>query len=286
MTQIDQFESIFRAASKNQFEYQDWAVQKVLTISDGSREQTAAFEQLVQKFVSNAFETSPIQWISCSGDDFSSVGELVEKVEQERPDLICSHRNLQIPADEFPYSLGVYIDVLTQATTFPVMLLPHRTQTGDGVPWHDESKTVIAITDHLDGDALIVNSAIKMTSEGGTLFLTHVEDEKSYLRFMNVIDKIAEIDSETAHEKIRRRLLLEPENFVASCQAEIARAELNLHVEPIVKMGNSLSDYREIVDSRQVDLVVMHTRDDDQQAMHGLAYPLTIELRETPMLLI
>ena len=52
------------------------------------------------------------------------------------------------------------------------------------------------------------------------------------------------------------------------------------------KMGNSLSDYREIVDSRQVDLVVMHTRDDDQQAMHGLAYPLTIELRETPMLLI
>ena len=103
---------------------------------------------------------------------------------------------------------------------------------------------------------------------------------------MNVIDKIAEIDSETAHEKIRRRLLLEPENFVASCQAEIARAELNLHVEPIVKMGNSLSDYREIVDSRQVDLVVMHTRDDDQQAMHGLAYPLTIELRETPMLLI
>lgn len=28
----------------------------------------------------------------------------------------------------------------------------------------------------------------------------------------------------------------------------------------------------------------MHTKDEDQTAMHGMAYPLAIELRNTPLL--
>ena len=35
-----------------------------------------------------------------------------------------------------------------------------------------------------------------------------------------------------------------------------------------------------------IDLLVMHTKDEDQLAMHGLAYPLAIELRDIPLLLI
>jgi hypothetical protein len=30
----------------------------------------------------------------------------------------------------------------------------------------------------------------------------------------------------------------------------------------------------------------MHTRDQDQLAMHGLAYPLAVELRHIPLLLV
>lgn len=30
----------------------------------------------------------------------------------------------------------------------------------------------------------------------------------------------------------------------------------------------------------------MHTKDEDQSAMHGLAYPLAVELRETPLLML
>ena len=36
----------------------------------------------------------------------------------------------------------------------------------------------------------------------------------------------------------------------------------------------------------EVDLLVLNTKDDDQLAMHGLAYPLAIELREIPLLLL
>ncbi len=30
----------------------------------------------------------------------------------------------------------------------------------------------------------------------------------------------------------------------------------------------------------------MHTKDEDQMAMHGMAYPLAIELRQIPLLLL
>ena len=30
----------------------------------------------------------------------------------------------------------------------------------------------------------------------------------------------------------------------------------------------------------------MYTKDEDQMAMHGVAYPLAVELRETPLLML
>ncbi len=51
-------------------------------------------------------------------------------------------------------------------------------------------------------------------------------------------------------------------------------------------MGNHLRDYRRLIEEHKVDLLVMNTKDDEQLAMHGLAYPLTVELRNTPMLLL
>jgi hypothetical protein len=35
-----------------------------------------------------------------------------------------------------------------------------------------------------------------------------------------------------------------------------------------------------------VDLLVMNTKDEDHSAMHGLAYPLAVELRGTPLLML
>jgi hypothetical protein len=33
-------------------------------------------------------------------------------------------------------------------------------------------------------------------------------------------------------------------------------------------------------------MLIFHSRDDDQVAMHGTAYPLAVELRTLPLLLI
>lgn len=284
MTQIDQFESIFRAASKSLFEYSDWELKKVLTISDSTHEQARQTQEQIRNFLNQAMDVEPVEWVTLEGQNFQTVKQLIDTVDGIQPDLICCRRNLHVEADEYPYSLGVYVEVLTQATNIPVLLIP--TIDDRNQSWHEASNQVMAITDHLDDDALIVNSAIKMTSSDGKLYLAHIEDERAFKRFMHVVEKIAEIDSEMAEEKIKERLLLDPLNFIESCRTEIEKQGLSITVEPIVKMGNSLADYKKIVESNPVDLIVLHTKDNDQLAMHGLAYPLTVELHHFPMLLI
>ena len=54
----------------------------------------------------------------------------------------------------------------------------------------------------------------------------------------------------------------------------------------VVTLGHHLDEYKRLVIEHDVDLLVMNTKDDDQMAMHGLAYPLAVELRGVPMLLL
>ena len=51
-------------------------------------------------------------------------------------------------------------------------------------------------------------------------------------------------------------------------------------------MGHHLADYKRLITEHNIDLLVLNTKDEDQLAMHGLAYPLVIELRSTPLLLL
>jgi hypothetical protein len=51
-------------------------------------------------------------------------------------------------------------------------------------------------------------------------------------------------------------------------------------------MGKRLDVVRSLVSQHRVDLIVMNTKDDDQLAMHGLAYPLAVELRGVAILML
>ena len=59
-----------------------------------------------------------------------------------------------------------------------------------------------------------------------------------------------------------------------------------MEVIGLVKVGKRLSDYSEMVEAEKADLLVMNAKDEDQMAMHGMAYPLAVELRSIPVLLL
>ena len=218
-----------------------------------------------------------------SGRDFRGVTDLLEQVARLAPDLLCTYRNLQIPAKEHPYSLGVYVDVLTQVARAPVLITPHPAEQRIEA---SQSRSVMAITDHLTGDHRLVSIAARCTADGGTLFLTHVEDEATYDRYMSAIAKVPDIDTETARQSIKDQLLKEPHDYIESCRRVLKESGLRLQVEEVVTLGHRLSDYRRLVDQHDVDLLVLNTKNEDQLAMHGVAYPLTVELRDVPMLLL
>jgi len=53
-----------------------------------------------------------------------------------------------------------------------------------------------------------------------------------------------------------------------------------------VTMGHRLKDHLRFVEDHKIDLLVLNTKDDDQMAMHGLAYPLAVQLRRTALLML
>ena len=101
-----------------------------------------------------------------------------------------------------------------------------------------------------------------------------------------MLPRLPELDTLVARERIREQLLKEPADYIESCRRGLAEAGVDLEVEAVVAIGRRLSEYRRLVEQRQVDLLMLNTKDNDQLAMHGLAYPLCVELRDVPLLLL
>ncbi len=144
----------------------------------------------------------------------------------------------------------------------------------------------MAMTDHLVGDHRLVNWAVRFTEPEGRLHLAHVQDEATFEGFMEVIGRISSIDTDAARRDIMERLLDEPRDYIESCRATLGEAAVPVTVESIMTIGHRLREYERLIEDHKVDLLVFNTKDEDQLAMHGLAYPLAIELRQIPLLML
>lgn len=290
MTNVDQFESVFRSAARDPFAHERVEIRSIMIVTDLSATGAETFAEEVRRFL-HVLESEAAgdatAWRTVSGGEFRNVSDLLALVEEEEPDLVCIYRHLHDEAGwERPYTLGDHVEVLTQATTRPVLVLPHpgadraaaRVRTGTAV--------VMAITDHLAGDDRLVNVAARLVEPGGRLLLTHVEDEAALERILDAISKIPEIDTDVARREIRRQLLKEPQDFVSSCRLALEKAGLSLRVDEIVTVGRRLAAYTHVVEVHDVDLLVVNTKDEDQLAMHGVAHPLAVELRNVPLLML
>lgn len=285
MTRVDQFESVFRAASRTLFEYDPVEVASVLVVTDRIGEEARDLSDRLRSFLSVLDRGENIQWTTVSGDEFSEVPELLAHVEDHKPGLICTHRHLHSGSRRWPYTLGECVDVLTQVAAAPVLVFPHPDAPDDMARCSDTG-TVMAVTDHLTGDHRLVNYATRFTDSGGKLLLTHIEDDAYFQRYVEAIGKIPSIPTEEAEKLLRARLLKDPADYIQSCAEALTRHGLPVQVEKIVMMGHHLQEYERLITEHEVDLLVFNTKDDDQMAMHGLAYPLAIELTTTPLLML
>ncbi len=286
MTNVDQFESMFRSASREVFRHKPVNFESALVVTDRNAENAKLFGDQVRTFLRVISADEGVGWRDCDGSDFRSAGELLALIETAAPDLICTYRNLNSNAWKWPYSLGTHVDLMTQHTDVPVMLLPHPEAERAADHAVENTDTVMAIADHLTGDDRLVNFAVRMTQRDGTLWLTHVEDEVTLGRYMDVISKIPTINTDEARDAVREQLLKEPQDYIDSCAEVLHAANVDIHVEHLVVFGHHLREYTGLIERHKVDLLVLNTKDQHQLAMHGMAYALAVELRQTPLLML
>ncbi len=261
MTRVDQFESVFRSAARTVFQPKAVEIDSVLVVCDGEGSAAEEFAARSRSFLGILDQRENLRWVTVQGSEFRTVPELLDRVETERPGLICTHRHLHSESWRWPYTLGEYVDVLTQATTTPVLVIPHPERPEFQELAGRRPRSVMAMTDHLTGDHRLVNYAAHFTEPGGRLLLGHVEDDAIFERYMEAISKIPTINTDTAREQIRARLLKDPEDYIGSSREGLARSAPDLTVEAMVTSGHHIRAYRRLIEEHEVDLLVMNTKD-------------------------
>lgn len=301
MTKVDQFESVFKAAARTPYQWQPLDLKRIMVLTDLDDEGSQAFVRRVRGFLrtidtaSGDTDQATVNWLDVGNARYDSVEAVLALIEEQSPDLIVTYRSLTTQAWRWSYTLGRYVEILAHETPVPVLLLPNPTAEKKapesfihGAPRYGDNgtETVMALTDHLTGDHQLIHWAVAFTAPGGSLVLSHIEDGRVFDRYMNVISKIPDLDTDTARERIRERLLREPVDYIRSVEAALSKEDIAVAVEAEVRLGHRLADVRALISQRDVDLLIMHTKDQDQLAMHGMAYPLMVDLRHVPILML
>ncbi len=280
---LDEFESIFRRATKPAYEYREIAPRTVLIVTDRNDLHSESLIDELKTF-SKAFH-SVDNWETLLVDDQSTVAILERQLIEHPADMIVTWRHLCEKSLQPQHSLGVYVDVLTQVLPVPILLLP-------GTQAHPISlrgrtcQTVIVTTDHLAGDHRLINYAAGMVNPDGKLILGHVEDDLVFGRYLKAIEQIPELNTNIVREKLLEQLMHEVKRYSESVSERLSKQLPTVAVSADIHIGHRLKTYRDLVASHRADLLVMNTKDDEQLAMHGLAHSLSVELIEIPQLLL
>jgi len=286
MSTVDQFESVFKAAAKTTYMHETPSLGKVLLVTDMEESDGALYLNSVRQYFEKTLLPDETNWEVLSKNEFQTVKDLLGKVEEHRPDILITYRNLRSESWRWPYSLGEHLDVLTQITTTPVLVLPHPDRDDASEFLSKSPENVMAVSGHMCGEGTLIKYASAFTPKGGKLLLSHIEDKVTLDRYLDAIEKIPDIDSEVARETLLARLLNDAKDFSESAREGLKQAGLDISVECMAQLGSRLEDYRKLIEEGQVDLLVMHAKEDDQLAMHGMAHPLAVELRSVPILLL
>ena len=286
MTRIDQFESVFKSADKPVFRYEPFSVGSPMVLTDLDAEAAESFAVLVGKYVGAGGSREISAQRVIKGADFSTVEECLELIAVGKPDLICTYRGLHSDCWRWGQSLGSYLEVLTQTVSVPVLVFPHPAAAETISAAEAGCRHVMAMTDHLAGDICLVNAALFFTPAQGTLHLTNLEDQQVFERYMEAIDKIPSIDSAAARDSVLAQILKEARDYIQSCRTVVEEQGLDVEIQETVELGLHVADYKRLAAARDVDLLVMNTKDSGQLAMHGLAYELAVELNDIPLLLL
>ncbi len=285
MGDLGEFESVFKRALRDQFEYKRIEIKKILLITDLVGDGVATYAAEARQFLAPEFKPDTFELTTLSGNDWSNWAELRGHLNTHQPDLVVTYRLLRAAHPEMLTSLGVYVDTLTQVTPYPVLLLPNP-RFKDSIHSPKQLGTVVVATEHMYADHSLVNYGIRFTPVENNLFLCHVEDEDTFEYYMKAVEKVPELDNDLARERLTEQLTSMPRYYAESVHRKIEENGTRVKLQSIIEFGRIIAKYRKLIAKEPVSLLVFTTKDDTQLAMHSLGYSLAVEFRNMPVLLL
>ena len=283
---LDEFESQFKSAIKTPYAYEEISLRTIALVRDGEEDTSTKLLRSVQRLTPPLAGHPDPRWKVFGRDSFTTVSDLLSKLEDFGADLVVVERNLKLDhTDNLVYGLTNYIDALTQVMEVPVLLLPARAQTGEQREY-DAPKAIMVETNHLTGDSRLINWGVRFAEPDQALYLTHIEDGTAFANYIGAISKIPEIDTALAERTIHDTLLKLPHDFVTSARACLQPKFPGLKIEAIIHFGTALSDYQSIIDAKSIDLLILNTKEKGQLAMNGITYAMAVEFKDRPLLLL
>ncbi len=274
---------MFKRAEKTPFTYVTPSLDRIVLVTDGDAAEAGQLQKQISQFL--PILQSASQWEIVTGDQFETVEHLVSIIRRHGPDLVITRRCLHEKGMVPQHSLGVFVDVLTQILDSPVLLLPEESQSETSIP-NRESRNVMVVTDHVAGQSQLVSLGARFGAGQGEIWICHVEDDAVWERYMRAIERIPEIDSDEARTLIHRQLFHEASEFIESAIATLKTVFPGQKFHTSVSKGHLLKQYFQMLKSHDVELLVLNTKDEDQLAMHGMAYALSVEVIQIPLLLL
>lgn len=280
--QIDEFQSMFMRSSHEQFQQQKLELTKISIVTDADDESAKAIQDEVTQFLPQLGEGTT--WDFVCKDDFEDVNELLKHFRENPVDLVITHRHLYEPILVPQHSLGVYVDVLTQANEAPVLLLPGTS--AQKATLDKKCDTIMVATDHITGDHRLINHAAHFAPQDGEVWLCHVEDDLVFRRYMHAIERIPEIFTDDSRDKLLAQLQTEASKYIDSAEEQLKEMFPKTAWKKHIVQGHQVQTYRQLAEEHKADLLILNTKDQGQMAMHGLAYSISIEIMDRPLLLL
>ncbi|GIS60955.1 MAG: hypothetical protein CM1200mP2_31800 [Planctomycetaceae bacterium] len=106
----------------------------------------------------------------------------------------------------------------------------------------------MVVADHISGDHRLINYGTRMCTEGGSVWLCHVEDDMVFQRFVQAIEQIPEITSEPGATLLEEQLLKEARDFIETCFGTLRETGPNVSLKSHVAMGHHVTEYRRLVE--------------------------------------
>ncbi len=285
MSQVDQFESVFRAAIKPVYEPHAIQIRRATLVSDGTDTESAALESGLTRYLQSLHcPQSGIQWTRLQNQAHETTADLLAAVEASQPDLICSYRNLGTEDWRFRNSIGSRLDTLVHQSPVPVLIIPHPKSEHAADHALQHSATVVAVTDHLTEEHTLVDYAQTFTEPNGTLFLVHLEDALVFERYLEAIGKIDTIDTDLARQTLHDQLLADPRAYFQSCRDRLKESDPSITVSEVIEFAPGLDRLQALIPEHHADLIVVRGPTGARAPIHAFVPSLINDIREIPIL--